>query len=344
MSQRKWYLAELRVASIISVVVIHVSAQYWGQLSPTGYDWWITNVFDGLARWSVPVFVMISGALFLDPDRKVSIRRLYSKNIVKILVIILVWGFVYAVLYRPLNEMSMRSLLSFVKEWLFGHYHMWFLYMILGLYVLVPVLRRIASSDSCMKYYLVIAFAVNSVIPFVTSFDATGTISALFSKASIQLPVGFSFYFVLGYWLSRTELSPARARMLYLAGVLGGIVTVLLTGWASVVAGAPVQTYYSYFMLPVAVTSAAVFVAFHQKGFVPHSGRARKAIALLSKLSLGVYLVHIFVLDNMIKIGIDSMCANPIVAIPVTALIAAIVSYLISFILSKIPFFGRYIV
>lgn len=344
MGQRKWYIDRLRVVSIAAVVVIHTAAQYWGSLDAASYEWWVANVFDGLTRWAVPVFVMISGALFLDDNRETSIRALYAKNILKIVILILFWGFVYAALYSPPDSLSLADIKSFAKDWLFGHYHMWFLYMIAGLYALVPILRCITRSEVVLNYFLALGFALNSVVPFLASFGPLSDLTTFFAKISIQMPVGFSFYFVLGYKLAKTDFSSRDARLVYILGIIGGIATVLLTGWASLVASAPTQTYYSYFMPPVALTAVAVFVFAERRDRVPRSSNSKKRLLALSKASLGVYMVHIMVLDTLLRCGIDSMCVNPIIAIPATAGIAIIVSFVISLLLGKIPLVGKYFV
>src|SRR5690625_5977164 len=65
-----------RAIAIIAVVAIHslgtVVEQNFAGMGP---DWWLANAVDSASRWSVPVFIMISGALALDPNRGSKPRR-----------------------------------------------------------------------------------------------------------------------------------------------------------------------------------------------------------------------------------------------------------------------------
>ncbi|MBR3027382.1 MAG: acyltransferase family protein [Bacteroidales bacterium] len=72
---RVLYLDILRIMAIIAVVMLHVSAQRFYVSFPS-YEWEVRMFFNSMVRWGVPIFVMISGALFLDPQKKISLAKL----------------------------------------------------------------------------------------------------------------------------------------------------------------------------------------------------------------------------------------------------------------------------
>ena len=74
------YFDVLRVIAILAVIVLHVAVKPFGNTDVFSFTWEMANMWEGLVRWGVPVFVMISGALFLDPTREISFHKLYSKN------------------------------------------------------------------------------------------------------------------------------------------------------------------------------------------------------------------------------------------------------------------------
>ena len=80
----------LRILAAFSVVMLHSASQFWYTLPVTDKDWLIMNSYDSLVRFGVPVFVMISGALFLSDDKKTDIKRLYTHNILRLLIIYIV--------------------------------------------------------------------------------------------------------------------------------------------------------------------------------------------------------------------------------------------------------------
>lgn len=93
---RMVYLDTLRVAAACAVMVLHISAQNWYSVDVNGYDWAIFNFYDSIVRWAVPVFVMISGALFLN--REIKICDLYRKYSARLVVAYFSWSTIYAII------------------------------------------------------------------------------------------------------------------------------------------------------------------------------------------------------------------------------------------------------
>ena len=77
--ERKTYCDYLRLIATFAVVVLHVAASNWYSTDVNGLEWQSFNFYDSVVRWGVPIFVMISGSLFLS--REISIRKIYSKYI-----------------------------------------------------------------------------------------------------------------------------------------------------------------------------------------------------------------------------------------------------------------------
>lgn len=339
--QRLWNLDLLRIIAISAVVVIHTT-QNMGKLDVYGFDWAVLNVYDGLVRWAVPVFVMISGVLFLNPAKEQPLKKLYSKNVLRIVTITLFWGLVYAALNHPPADLSFESLYAFFRTAVLGHYHMWFLYMIAGLYILVPILRCIAASPKTLDYFLAVAFVLNTALPFLTSFGHLSLLTQLTDSMLFQMPLGYSFYFLLGYWLSQRAFTRREEIGIYALGIAGVVATVLLTLIASQAAGKSVFTYYGNFSLPVCLASVALFVSSKRWPIAP--GGKHPVIARLSTSTLGVYLVHVIVLDALAHAGLSALSFNPVLAVPATAAAAIVISFALAALMTKIPFFNKHFV
>lgn len=147
-SNRKYYLDLLRIAATLGVMVLHITAQNWHQVEIASIEWQTFNALNGLARWALPIFAMISGALFLG--REVKLKVLFSKYILRIVIAFMFWSALYALIDLQ-NGMSLsKSVVQLIK----GHYHMWYLMMIVGLYLIVPFLKQIAEKESLTKYFL----------------------------------------------------------------------------------------------------------------------------------------------------------------------------------------------
>ena len=79
MKTRDYSLDILRILACVMVVGIHTTMEGWYNISPRSYNWIVLNFYDTLVRPAVPLFFMISGALFLSKD-SIDIKKLWTKN------------------------------------------------------------------------------------------------------------------------------------------------------------------------------------------------------------------------------------------------------------------------
>ena len=96
MNSRKYYLDYLRVSATFAVMSLHIAADNWLNAGVRSFEWQVFNFYDSLVRFGVPVFVMISGALFLNPDKYIPVKKLYTKYIFRIAAAFVFWSFLYA--------------------------------------------------------------------------------------------------------------------------------------------------------------------------------------------------------------------------------------------------------
>lgn len=341
-TQRIHFLDALRVISICAIVLLHVSGSYWNHLDVNTSAWQAMNLYNCSTRWGVPVFVMISGALFLDPGRPQPIRKLWTKNIPHIVVLILFWGLAYALLYHVPRAFEVGDLLAFVEYWFFGPQHFWFLFMLLGLYVLVPVLRCIAANETVLKYFLVLGLVLNLVIPALLHGGRLAPVQRLVDMLMIRMPLGYVFYFALGYFLATHSLPRAWRIVLYLAGVVSLVAAIIASSWISMSAGTPdnaiiMRTY------PFILASAALFVAvreFFAKRSHDETRTPGRILRELSDCTLGVYVIHIIVLRTLLAAGLSAVAFEPFVAVPLLALVTILLSYALTWMMRRIPYLG----
>ena len=137
-TDRKIYLDFLRVFATFAVMILHISAQNWYSTDVNGFEWQVFNFFDSIVRWGAPVFVMISGSLFLN--RETPLRIIYSKYIRRMITAFIFWSAIY-VFFQD------GPIMSRVKALVQGHYHMWFILMIVGIYT-NPNLKSIQKRNS----------------------------------------------------------------------------------------------------------------------------------------------------------------------------------------------------
>ena len=77
------YLDTLRVIAAIAVIISHVSTIHIENIPYDSTNWHVHNIFEAFSRWCVPIFIMISGALFLNDSKPLNIIKLYKNSQVK---------------------------------------------------------------------------------------------------------------------------------------------------------------------------------------------------------------------------------------------------------------------
>ena len=336
MEKRINFLDYLRICSMLFVVMLHVSAQNWHEADVNGFDWQIFNIYNCLSRWAVPAFVMISGALFLN--KKVTLIQIYKKYVLRLVIAFGVWSLFYCLVAG--RSISPENILT-------GEYHMWFIFMIMGLYALLPISQRIVKSKKVTKCFLSIVFVFASLIPFadrvINDFIyKTEAISAFYQRIHvIHLMVGYMGYFVLGHYLTSVRLDRGKRILIYWGGVTGFLSTIVLQVMAALKTQQHLGSYYDELWVNVWVSAVAGFVWFqHLKIFQKY----KPIVMRLSKLNLGVYMVHVFVLNLLRVWGINTLLFNPILSVPMIAILVYGISVGISALIHQIPIMKKYIV
>ncbi|MFI3114833.1 MAG: acyltransferase family protein [Clostridia bacterium] len=325
--EKKAYLDELRVFATFCVIVLHVSAGNWGYISVNTNEWIVLTIFNSLVRFSAPIFVMISGALFLNENYDFSLEKLFKKNILKIITAFAFWSTFYALL-------SYENPVNFVKSIISGHFHMWFLYMIVGLYLALPILRKIAENRQIMLYFLILSFVFVYIFRFLSIFNGFSyVIDVINQKSSINLFLGYSSYFLTGHFL---DTQTVNKKNIYTLGVASMFFTIFATIVLSKNTGVPSSEFFSYFMPNVYFSSVFIFVLFKNKV-------KRVDISKIVQLSFGVYLIHPYV-NSLIYNYITTSNMHPIYSVILISCVSFILSNLIIFMISKVQILNKYII
>ena len=345
--QRTVYLDLLRVLAMVGVVGIHVSAKHFADVPLSSSAWHAMNLWDGLVRWSVPMFAMVSGAVFLNPKRQVTARSMFTKYLPRIALAYAVWSALYAALNCG------GSLLVFATRFVGGHYHLWFLYMLAGLYLLVPILRRITREERLMWYFLALSAAFTFALPdlallaqrldTVRDLGLGQTVAVVQQNLLFFFTLGFVPYFVLGYALHARQLSRRETLVLAALGVVGFVLSPLLNAKYSAATGYAQVEFFAYNKFCVLFQTAGVFVA--AKAVAPRLGkRMRQVVISVAACSFGVYLAHPLLLDFLVPAGVLTCGAWAYLTIPLTILVVSALALVVSVLLRQIPWLGKRIV
>lgn len=341
---RTVYFDYLRVFAALAVMILHISAQNWYSTDVNQIEWQTFNFFDSIVRWGVPVFFMISGSLFLTNE--VPIKRLYLKYILRMVVAFCFWSVIYA-LFADLDK-AQRILVTIQ-----GHYHMWFILTIIGLYICVPLIKPIVSNDDRIRYFLMLSLLFTFIIPqtitlindFGRGFFINGinAVKSDVDNMNLHFVIGYVGYFILGYYMNRVDLTRRQRVIIYILGILGFAFTVMADLAVALKTQAYCSHYYSAFTLNVLFEAVAVFTWFKYRKY--NHQRLNAAAQKLSRYSFGAYLVHALIIEQLnFRLGINTLSFHPVLSVLFIAAITFISSFAISALLNHIPIIKKYIV
>ena len=311
------YTSYLRVVAIIGVVLIHTAGLTYGndELRHTG-AWWVASLATFSTKWAVPAFVMVSGALLLRPPVDRSVSRFYRRRLSRIGIPLVVWHVVYITLSVTILTNSVRPrriVASFLRgESYIGLYFFW---LILGLYLITPLLWPLVESTSRRALGVVGALLVATAALNRSTLQLIGALEGGSSPAGdptfFTQFVPYIGFFILGYAL-RDVVVRGPGRVLALAAltlVLCLELTWQVTGpfWFDVETSRRLNTLMpvSYQGWVLGAAAVAVFVIAHSvmhpesRWAQPRAARWARAVG---DLALGVYATHLAVLIVLMRI------------------------------------------
>lgn len=327
----------LKILASIAVVVIHVSAMQWYEVDINSNKWMAMNIYDSLCRWAVPIFVMVTGMLLLSPKKKISIKDIFCKYILKICILLMVWEFIYAIV-NQVKVQNEVTILSIINNMLEGQYHLYYLYMLIGMYVITPIIKEIINNnnENIIKYFLLLWMATQILLNTISNiFEITETylvLQVLFNKMQISLVMGYVGYYILGYYLSTKECSKRNRIVLYSLGVISYVMTILLTKHFN-----KNESFYGYFSVMTFIEAVAIFVLVKQIcSKININEKVSNVITKITKLTLGVYIVHPIFITIFERINIMPSNWNTYISLPVISVVVYSLSLFVTYIFFKI--------
>lgn len=342
--EKKIYIEKLRIAATLAVVMIHItmtrgknfSFQEFGLIPVT-----VLNIVYKWSNWAVPVFVMITGALLLNPNKEVPLAKIirYCLRIIEVLAI---FGTVYSLMEMVMNN-RFRITLSMFPRAIWNVFeqkswdHLWYLYTLIVLYVLTPLLKAGLKSitDEALNFLLLIMIGCSFLVPMMNE---------LLEMEITKLPIvnyPYLTYYLLGYWFVYKLKSShiVLNRFILNWGVLS-ILLMTVTEIYSIKNNGAVYSWITENNLFDFGVACAVFVGGKTVfGQVTHLNSVEKGIC---KYSFTIYLVHPFYINLLYKLfGIIPASFPIVVGIILLFAIVLLLSYITGIILYKIPILNK---
>lgn len=320
----------IRALAILSVVLIHsLPNQNITELNI--FSMRIFTFIGSLMRWSVPGFVMITGALLLP--RHESFGKCLSRA-GRILVVLLIFGFAMALSQNVFETgFSWRTILLSLKDVISGNTWdlMWYLYMLTGIYLFMPVMSAFVKNAEKrdIQYVLILLFVFTSVIE---------TVNVFYNHAiGFYLPVSsvYLFYLLAGYYIY-TYRPKIDRRIIY--GILAALAVFYAVICYRFARLAAVENIIGYKSPVTALFTLCIFsILVDIKGCC-------KALDLISENAFGMFLTHCFYIHLMDRVlGVYSLPYSKLALIIPVYVTAVSASLLTSMALRKIPFVKKLI-
>jgi surface polysaccharide O-acyltransferase-like enzyme len=326
------WIDNLRAIACIFVILLHVSAPW---LTLTNHkDWTLLSIVHSLTRSSVPIFIMISGALLLP--KKITLADFYSHRFSKIWKPFLVWTSLYTMIflcYSIYQQKSVGIYTQFIfvfNSFVFGAaYHLWYMYLIMLFYISLLILGNIDAKLNKVQQrgFLLLWVLILSAYQFNTKH---------FTLNYLHLLFGYFGYFLLGHYLLKyTEsVSAWFAMVLILAGMF---FTFYPIQYQIAIGGVYPLEWFSYRSVNVMVLSVGLFLFFRALPF------KSTILSAISKRSFGIYLIHLLIIMFLNKVWTQPSSMPISLFVILFSGLTLLLSYYSILLMERIPILNKYI-
>ena len=290
----------LRIFAFVFIVMLHtLNRQYGLAVWMSGY---------AVISIGVNLFIMISGYLLLD--RTETVKEFFRKRFFSILPLFIIFNIIYIYFYNH----------SFITIKKISAPHFWYIYMILGLYLLTPWLRKVLQYAEKETFYVVVLwFLCNVFNPYMQFFR--------FPKIPFShFPItGFIGYYILGYYLKKYRYKLEKIPFICVIGVYitGFLISVLSTKYVLVTTGNRISDFFDKNSLGTFFMSVSFFVFWIKFNFKNRN----KIIRMISGSTYFAYLIHIIMLHYVIKIS-DEMIFKSVATIIISIITGILYNYI----------------
>lgn len=321
------YIDVLNVLACFSVVALHQNGLVFSYQNTI--DWKLAIVTEVFFYWAVPVFFMITGATLIGYEDRYSNKFFFKKRIKRTLVPFLFFSTLgcFTINRGIPNDSLWESIVKIFDARYLTLY--WFFVTLFWIYLFMPVLTKFRQLRQNEQKYLLFVMFFLSALPLV------GVLLGHSFRCSSNELLGPILYVLLGYYLSVYNISHKGRILIYILCILSFILRgydIFINSTKSGVFSSVLTDYY----YPTSIVQAIGVFLFIKNTSLPNI--VYRIAGKLSFYSLGIYLVHIFVIGiehsffDMLNINSRSY---PMIYL--LTFVTYIISLIIVFIIKRIP-------
>ncbi|MDO4497441.1 MAG: acyltransferase [Bacteroidales bacterium] len=351
----------LRVIACFLVMLVHASENFYGadasgmagnvsMLANETNRFWVAFYDGTVARTCVPLFMVVSAFLLVPMKEGQTMFSFYKRRFLRIIPPFIAFQLLYT--FIPVltgawtwNEAT-ESLWMLPLNFSPMAGHLWFMYPLISLYLIIPIISPWLEKATAKEELAFIGlFAISTFLPWLHQFVASEIWGECFWNGFTMLWYcsGYIGYLVLAHYI-RKHLNWHRTKRMAV-GLVSFLIGAIFTGWSFWWMGTPGQLIetpllewsWAFCTPNVLLATFGAFLMFtciEQK-------ETPKAIASISRLSFGMYLMHIFFLAPIASWIVNGDQANPLLpvwlAIPVIAMLTFVCCVVTSKLISLIP-------
>ena len=329
--ERNHSLDLIKTFAIIGVLFIHSLAEVYFRIPNYSTESNIILTIDAsIFRCAVPFFVMVSGSLLLNEDRKVSTKAFYIKKLLPLCIITLFWFVLYSTFYCLINKQPFFDYFFSFKGT--NCPHLWYLILLIGLYLITPILRLFVKRDN--KKYILLFIGLSVIFQFLVLFlkNYTKVFDVYFEKMKFGFVTQYVAYYLLGWYLTNFEINKKlKIGLIVLGGV--SVVSCAIGAWFNI------DLWYGY------GNEEGIFTFLYSLGFFLLLYRKEnngKCIVgkFIGSRTFGIYILHMIFVEIFLRFvfPLDTSIINPILYVPILFVFSFSTSLLSAFLLGKIPY------
>lgn len=343
-SQRDYNMDLLRIFASFLVILIHVCAHNFYNTPINSIEWLSYDMYDSMARSAVPIFLMISGVFFLNEKTQVNLKKLYTKKIFKLVVVFIIWSFIYAVFCTFTKRIDSSIFLS---SFITGHFHLWFIPAIIGIYIISPFIYRFIknSDEKIFKYFLIIFISSSllktiSYLQFLPYYEYITLFLKLFP---IDIICNYYSYFILGYFLYNYNVSKKFTKSIYILSIISIFLCFLGCYILSRYLGYNNADFMKEFSIFSVIESIGIFLFFKNYNFAGKEVFGKR-ITDISNCTLGIYVIHMLIMYLLFDYNLIQIRSfNTILSVPIISILIFVISLVIVYLFKKIKWIGKWI-
>ena len=342
------YIRVIACLCIVLLHTLHAAGDFFaGSMSLT--DMLVSRSAQNLLLWCVPCFLMVTGALLLDPEKEIPVKTIFSKYVLRMVLALVIFTFIFRIADALADPDAVLTFGDLVKQWIAGMLTgdtwlpMWYLYLMIGLYAMMPVYKIVFrhASDEVLRYLVLVVIFFVSIVPAAGVF---GLDLAFYIPTSLIYPA----YLFLGRMIYTGQIRVSRHMAVILA-VGCSVILVMLTYYRYMYGDVALSEDRLAVFTRVLLGYPSVFVVGQPVGIfsllcgIPSKREKAEGLLLaMDQCSFGIYLIHmIFVMIVMKVLMVDPYAyGGALLFIAMTGAFFAL-SFAVTFVLRKIPGVSR---